>query len=167
MKAGLDSDEAKRILWHSMLGLETLELHQLFGHRATIISGAAKKGENTYLCRVSGFGEVNSVDSVNSVEWWTCDSSRATGAKQVRHAKPGGLSFGLDPIRHLISELRHPPNTEQISTTYGKPSTAYNHRHMVARQVQSRTKWRAGLRQTPPSMSRSRGRHPPAWRISL
>ena len=65
MKAGLDSDEAKRILWHSMLGLETLQLHQLFGHRATIISGAAGKGENTYLCRVSGFGEVDSVNSVD------------------------------------------------------------------------------------------------------
>ena len=47
MKAGLGSDEAKRILWHSMLGLETLQLHQLFGRMATIISGTAEKGENT------------------------------------------------------------------------------------------------------------------------
>lgn len=61
MIAGLESDEARKILWHSMLGLETLQLHQLFGHTATIIFGAAERGGNRYLCRASGFGEVDSV----------------------------------------------------------------------------------------------------------
>lgn len=85
MIAGLESDEARKILWHSILGLEALQLHQLFGHTATIIFGAAERGGNRYLYRASGFGEVDSVDSVNSSG--TCDSSRATWRQQVRHAK--------------------------------------------------------------------------------
>ena len=139
MKAGLDSDEAKRILWHSMLGLETLQLHQLFGHMATIISGTAEKGENTYLCRVSGFGEVDSVDSVNS----GVDGGPAILAARLapnRFVMPSLVrlelrSNSLNPIRHLNFRASTSTQHRIISTIYGKPSTAYNHRHMVARQV--------------------------------